>query len=113
MGAKARMIEHEGQSSIGRDEEKSVDPAGPSGEDTSPIHIPTSLVGAASSFAASMARFVASGFKMVEQSLYDLRMDHCQVCAYRRESQCSLCRCFVAKKAWLPHEDCPVERWES
>ncbi len=72
---------------------------------------PRSLVGAAVSLAASMARFAASGFKTVDESLHQLRMSHCSPCEYRRDTQCSLCRCFIAKKAWLPHEDCPIGRW--
>jgi hypothetical protein len=72
---------------------------------------PRSLLGAAASFAASMARFAASGFKTVDQELHGLRMSRCEPCEYRKDSQCSLCRCFVSKKAWLPHEDCPIGRW--
>ncbi len=72
---------------------------------------PRSLVGAAAAFAASMARFAASGFKMVDETLHQLRMNHCEPCEYRHDSQCSLCRCFIDKKAWLPHEDCPLGRW--
>ena len=72
-----------------------------------------SLVGAAVAFAGSMARFAASGFKTVDEPMHELRMSHCATCSYLRGSQCSLCRCFVGKKAWLPGEDCPVGRWES
>ncbi len=63
--------------------------------------------------AASLARFAASGFKTVDGPLYELRMGHCKECEYRKETQCALCRCFIAKKAWLLHEDCPVGKWES
>ena len=70
-----------------------------------------SLPQAAAAFAVSMARFAASGFKTVDQPLHDLRVSHCQPCEYLQGSQCTLCRCFVGKKAWLPHEDCPVGRW--
>ena len=73
--------------------------------------VPSTLMGAAVSFATSMARFAASGFKTVDEPLHQLRMSHCQPCGYRNDSQCSLCRCFIAKKAWLPHEDCPIGRW--
>jgi hypothetical protein len=72
---------------------------------------PRSLASAAASFATSMARFAASGFKTVDKTLHQLRMSHCEPCEYRHDSQCSLCRCFIAKKAWLPHEDCPLGRW--
>ena len=54
-----------------------------------------SLVGVAISLAASMARFAASGFKTVDEPLHELRVSHCEACEYRRETQCSLCRCFV------------------
>jgi hypothetical protein len=65
------------------------------------------------SFAAAMARFAASGFKTVDEPLHQPRMSHCQSFEHRRDTQCSLCRCFIAKKAWLPREDCPIGRWES
>ena len=81
--------------------------------DLRPVPAPSSLMGAAMSFAASIARFAASGFKTVDEPLHQLRMSHCEPCEYRRDTQCSLCRCFIAKKAWLPHEDCPIGRWES
>jgi hypothetical protein len=76
-----------------------------------PLPAPRSLVSAAASFAASTARFAASGFKTVDAALHQLRMGHCQPCEYRKAAQCALCRCFIDKKAWLPHEDCPIGRW--
>ena len=57
---------------------------------------PKSLAGAAAAFAVSMTRFAASGFKTVDQPLHDLRMSYCRSCQYVQDSQCSLCRCFVA-----------------
>ena len=72
---------------------------------------PRSLAGAAAAFAASMAKFAASGFKTVDAGLHGLRLGHCRACEHRRDSQCALCRCFIDKKAWLPHEDCPIGRW--
>jgi hypothetical protein len=47
-----------------------------------PTPAPRSLAGAAASFAASMARFAASGFKTVDEPLHQLRMGHCQACEY-------------------------------
>ncbi len=105
------MIQYKGQSSISRSDEERIDPAAQS-EDM-PTPVPSSLPHAAAAFAASLARFVASGFKTVDGPLHELRMGHCRACEFLRGSQCSLCRCLVAKKAWLPHEDCPVGRWES
>jgi len=74
---------------------------------------PASLAHAAASFATSLARFVASGFKTSDGPLHELRMGHCRYCQYLQGSQCSLCRCFIEKKAWLTHEDCPLGRWSS
>ena len=68
-------------------------------------------LGAAAGFAAAMARFAAGAFKTVDAPLHALRVAECQTCEHRREIKCSLCRCFVDKKAWLPHEDCPIGRW--
>jgi hypothetical protein len=42
-----------------------------------------SVFGAVASFAASMAKFAASGFKTVDQSLHQLRMSRCEPCEYR------------------------------
>jgi hypothetical protein len=58
-----------------------------------------------------VAKFAASGFKTVDGPLHQLRLSSCRACEYRKAAQCSLCRCFIDKKAWLPHEDCPIGRW--
>jgi hypothetical protein len=76
-----------------------------------PIPEPPSLLGTAASFAGSMAKFAASGFKRVDEQSHQLRMNQCGPCEYRKDTRCMLCRCFVAKKAWLPHKDCPIGRW--
>jgi hypothetical protein len=68
-------------------------------------------LGMATSFVGSMARFAASGFKTVDEESHRRRMDECGRCEYRADTRCTFCGCFVAKKAWLPHEDCPIGRW--
>jgi hypothetical protein len=83
----------------------------PQPEDESAPESPASLLDAAASFATAMASFAASGFKTVDESLHELRMSHCSPCEHRHGTRCMLCRCFIAKKAWLPHEDCPIGRW--
>ncbi len=72
---------------------------------------PRSLAGAVVDFTASMAKFAASGFKMVDAASHGIRIGQCRSCEHCRDSQCALCRCFIDKKAWLPHEDCPIGRW--
>ena len=72
---------------------------------------PPTVLGIAASFAGSMAKFAASGFKRVDEQSHRLRVGQCEPCQYRKENRCLLCECFFAKKAWLPHEDCPIGRW--
>jgi hypothetical protein len=86
-------------------------PAASNADDTASTASPPSFLGLAASFAGSMAKFAASGFKRVNQQTHTLRMSRCQLCEYRRQTRCTCCGCFVAKKAWLPHEDCPIGRW--
>ena len=107
------MNQREAPNATGPTKQDRADTAAPPNPDLRPVPSPSSLMGAAMSLAASLARFAASGFKTVDESLHQLRMSHCRPCEYRKDSQCSLCRCFIAKKAWLPHEDCPIGRWPS
>ena len=71
---------------------------------------PPSLLGMAASFVGSMAKFAASGFKKVDEQSHALRMNVCGPCEYRQAKRCVCCGCFVAEKAWLPHEDRPIGR---
>jgi hypothetical protein len=72
---------------------------------------PASVLGMAASFTASMAKFAASGFQRVDAEIHDVRVGRCAECEYFNEPRCKLCGCFTDKKAWLPHEDCPIGRW--
>jgi len=65
----------------------------------------------AASFAGAMAKFAASGFRTVDAETHQVRVERCAQCEHRRESRCTLCGCFIDKKAWLPLEDCPLGRW--
>ncbi|OHB80459.1 MAG: hypothetical protein A2W31_16730 [Planctomycetes bacterium RBG_16_64_10] len=85
-------------------------PQQPASGPTPPV-APPSLLDMAASFTASMARFAASGFRRVDAATYRARVDQCAGCAYRQGTRCQVCGCFVDKKAWLPHEDCPIGRW--
>jgi hypothetical protein len=69
------------------------------------------MLGMAASFAGSMVKFAASGFKLLDEQSHELRVSECITCPYRKENRCTFCGCFFAKKARLPHEDCPVGRW--
>ena len=80
-------------------------------EDSRPLTGPPSLLGMAASFAGAMAKFAASGFKRLDERSHGLRMNVCGPCEHRQAKRCACCGCFIAEKAWLPHEDCPIGRW--
>lgn len=39
------------------------------------------------------------------------RVNKCQGCEHLKESRCSQCGCFIALKAGLKSEKCPLEKW--
>lgn len=69
------------------------------------------LFGMAASAATSMARFAASGFETVRPEVHEARVQQCARCEHHVGVRCTVCGCFTDKKAWLPHEDCPIGRW--
>lgn len=69
------------------------------------------ILGMAVSAARSMSKFAATGFRRVAPETHAVRVAECHECQYRQGSQCTLCGCFADKKAWIPHEDCPIGRW--
>lgn len=60
----------------------------------------------------SVSRFFASGFQSVSQTAYQQRLETCESCEHHTGVRCSLCGCFCGIKAWMPHEDCPVGKWQ-
>lgn len=59
----------------------------------------------------SVSRFFASGFQSVSQTAYQKRLQTCESCEHYTGIRCSLCGCFCSIKAWMPHEDCPIQKW--
>lgn len=75
-------------------------------------NLPTpSMLGMAASFTSSMAEWAATGFQRVEAARHDARLAVCNTCKHHEAPRCKLCGCFTDKKAWLPHEDCPLGKW--
>ena len=67
----------------------------------------------------SGAKFLASGFKVVDRAEYERRLAICDGCEFRgdervggNDHRCGECGCYVAVKAeavaWL----CPVGKWD-
>jgi hypothetical protein len=67
-------------------------------------------------FAKSMATWAGSGFKRVQQHVYEKRLAICRKCQFWQENgnmgmgKCLKCGCGKGKH-WLPHEQCPIGLW--
>ena len=67
-------------------------------------------------FANSMATWAGSGFKKVQQHVYERRLAICRKCSFWEEKgnmgmgKCLKCGCGKGKH-WLPHEQCPIGLW--
>ena len=70
----------------------------------------------AKQFAGSMATWAGSGFKKVQQHVYEKRLAICRKCQFWQENgnmgmgKCLKCGCGKGKH-WLPHEQCPIGLW--
>jgi hypothetical protein len=60
----------------------------------------------------SMARFVGSGCKPAPAGVFQKRLHICGACEHHTGLRCKLCGCFTRVKAWMPHERCPMGKWE-
>lgn len=74
---------------------------------------PPTTAAMAASFVGSMAEWAKGGFQVVPAATHQVRLAACQECSYHEAPRCTLCGCFTDKKAWLPHEDCPLGKWPS
>jgi tetratricopeptide (TPR) repeat protein len=60
----------------------------------------------------SFGRFALSGMQTVDPEQRTGRLAECAACEHHTGIRCRLCGCFTAQKTWLPHERCPIDRWE-
>lgn len=77
---------------------------------------PQSLSRKARNLSKSMATWAGSGFKKVQQHVYEKRLAICRGCQFWQENgnlgmgKCLKCGCGKGKH-WLPHEQCPIGLW--
>lgn len=65
----------------------------------------------AANLAKAVTKYVASGAENVTTEQLEARLDVCNMCEFRNDSQCSICGCFIEKKAAMKTEDCPMAFW--
>ena len=66
----------------------------------------------AASFGTAIAKFAAGGFRTTGTELHQKRLAVCDDCQYRAGTTCILCGCILPLKAKMPHETCPIGKWE-
>lgn len=62
--------------------------------------------------AKSLSKFLGSGLKTVPAATQQKRLGTCATCEHHTGVRCKLCGCFTSVKAWLPHENCPIGKWQ-
>ena len=69
----------------------------------------------AKSFAGSLSQFVVSGFKMVDESIKNARLEICNSCdrMNKENATCLECGCYLNIKTGWATEKCPLGKWDS
>ena len=70
-----------------------------------------STIKMASNLAKAMADHVVQGGGMATKDELEVRLNICSVCPQRKDDRCSVCGCFLAKKAALRTQPCPLGKW--
>jgi hypothetical protein len=63
------------------------------------------------SVANVLAHARLSGKIRAEPHIVATRVDLCQKCRHLTETRCTVCGCFIALKAGLKVESCPLQKW--
>jgi hypothetical protein len=65
----------------------------------------------AKNMAKAVSKHVAGGMQSVTFNEYTDRLSVCKSCEYQKDSKCTICGCFLKKKAWWRTEECPKDKW--
>lgn len=65
----------------------------------------------AANFAKAVADHVVQGGGTCSKDELEERLNVCSLCSHRVDDRCSVCGCFVAKKAALKTQPCPLGKW--
>ena len=67
--------------------------------------------GRAITLTRSLTKFFEAGFRTVSAANHKRRLETCAGCEHHTGVRCKLCGCFTTMKAWMPHENCPINKW--
>jgi len=65
----------------------------------------------AKNLAIAVKDHIKEGAENVAADLLEKRLEACSVCEFRNNDQCSVCGCFVSKKAKWKEQQCPLGKW--
>lgn len=67
-----------------------------------------------SNFVSSSINHAKDGFRTVDKSIYNDRLNICQNCEFFDSTafRCKQCGCFLNIKANWASESCPLEKWK-
>jgi hypothetical protein len=65
----------------------------------------------AKNFALAVKDHIKTGSESASKEVVEDRLSLCSICEFRNDDQCSLCGCFLAKKASWAESNCPIGKW--
>ena len=54
---------------------------------------------------------ITTGQIKAEAHIIGMRVEQCNKCRYLEGTRCTVCGCFIAMKAGLKAESCPMRKW--
>lgn len=61
-------------------------------------------------FLIAFLKFIFFG-SPVTPDVYEKRINTCNNCRFKENERCTICTCYVKKKAKWSTEDCPKNKW--
>ena len=61
-------------------------------------------------FIWALTKYIFTG-RAVDSNIYKIRLENCYSCKYLSNEVCSICGCYVKKKAKWTTEHCPKNKW--
>ena len=66
----------------------------------------------AKNFAVAIKDHIKEGAEDAGSDILEDRLSTCSICEFRNNEQCSLCGCYLAKKAKWAESECPIGKWK-
>ena len=70
-----------------------------------------SVIEMTANLAKSAIKHIASGSNASTKEELESRLEVCTLCDHRKDERCTVCGCFMAKKAAWREEECPLGKW--